>query len=336
VWPIGRWFPIREVDSVADENDIQRDEETPENEAENQGGGVEEKGTESSDAAGPRSKEPDPAEAAADQPGPDEPGPDQPGPDEPGPDEPRPEEPRAQSAESGPRRLQRSTQDRFIAGVCGGLGEYFRVDPLLIRLAWVIATLAWGVGIIAYVAAWIFVPEDGAVRPVTRAPRDPERSRKMGLLVGTILIIVGLGFLFEELGFRYLLPLRIDFHPYDFEVFLALVIIGVGVWLLLGRSDPRSARKPTGAASDAGPAAAASEPQPARGPRKRLTRSLHDRKLAGVCGGLASYLDIDPSLVRVAFVIVTVLTHFLGALVYVAMAILVPEEEEGMASPPGD
>lgn len=46
----------------------------------------------------------------------------------------------------------------MLGGVCGGLGEYFAVDPSLIRLAWVIFGLT-GAGLLAYILAWIVIPE---------------------------------------------------------------------------------------------------------------------------------------------------------------------------------
>ncbi|MDK2912960.1 MAG: phage shock protein [Methanolobus sp.] len=48
----------------------------------------------------------------------------------------------------------------MIAGVCGGLGEYFEVDPVLIRLLLVVATLMGGSGIILYLLAWVLIPEE--------------------------------------------------------------------------------------------------------------------------------------------------------------------------------
>jgi phage shock protein C len=57
------------------------------------------------------------------------------------------------------KRLYRSDDERIIAGVCGGIGEYFDIDPTIIRLLWVVFILAGGSGIIAYILAWIIVPE---------------------------------------------------------------------------------------------------------------------------------------------------------------------------------
>jgi phage shock protein C len=60
----------------------------------------------------------------------------------------------------------------------------------------------------------------------------------------------------------------------------------------------------------------------------RLYRSVDDRFLAGVCGGLADRLAVDPSLVRIAWVLLTVASGGLFLLVYIVMAIVVPEEED--------
>ena len=58
------------------------------------------------------------------------------------------------------KRLHRSKKDRIIAGVCGGIAEYFNVDPVLIRLLWIVVTLM-GIfpGVITYIIAWVIIPE---------------------------------------------------------------------------------------------------------------------------------------------------------------------------------
>ena len=61
-----------------------------------------------------------------------------------------------------PSRLYRSRSEKMIAGVCGGLGEYFDVDPVLIRLLFVITALISGIGLLAYVVLWILVPREGS------------------------------------------------------------------------------------------------------------------------------------------------------------------------------
>ena len=66
------------------------------------------------------------------------------------------------SPTSRPSHLTRSTTDRKIAGVSGGLAAYFSVDPLLIRIGFVVTTLFSGAGLLAYLAMLAFVPADNA------------------------------------------------------------------------------------------------------------------------------------------------------------------------------
>lgn len=63
------------------------------------------------------------------------------------------------------KKLYRSTTDKKIAGVCGGLGDYLGVDPTIIRLIWVGAVLLAGTGLLAYLIAALVIPEapDGTV-----------------------------------------------------------------------------------------------------------------------------------------------------------------------------
>ena len=73
-----------------------------------------------------------------------------------------PDSPDPVAADAGARRLHRSVSDRKIAGVCGGLAEYFGVDPTVVRLVWAIATIVPGAivfGILAYLVAWFIMPE---------------------------------------------------------------------------------------------------------------------------------------------------------------------------------
>ncbi|WP_300011927.1 PspC domain-containing protein [Pseudonocardia sp.] len=63
--------------------------------------------------------------------------------------------------------------------------------------------------------------------------------------------------------------------------------------------------------------------------RHPLTRSRSDRMIAGVCGGAGRHLDIDPALLRIALVLLTVFGAGVGAVLYVAAWILVPEDGRG-------
>jgi phage shock protein PspC (stress-responsive transcriptional regulator) len=58
------------------------------------------------------------------------------------------------------KRLYRSSKNKVLGGVCGGLAEYFNVDPIIIRIIWVVLIfLSRGTGILAYLIAWIIIPK---------------------------------------------------------------------------------------------------------------------------------------------------------------------------------
>ncbi len=56
------------------------------------------------------------------------------------------------------KRLYRSNTNKMICGVCGGLAEYINIDPTVVRLLWVVFSLAGGFGILAYIIAAIIMP----------------------------------------------------------------------------------------------------------------------------------------------------------------------------------
>ena len=58
------------------------------------------------------------------------------------------------------KRLYKSNKDKMLDGVCGGLAEYFGVDPTLIRLAWVLLCAMGGSGVVAYIVAAIVIPRE--------------------------------------------------------------------------------------------------------------------------------------------------------------------------------
>ena len=58
------------------------------------------------------------------------------------------------------KRLYRSRKNRIIAGVCGGIGEYLNIDPVIVRLIWLLLVFAgFGAGLLVYLIAWLIVPE---------------------------------------------------------------------------------------------------------------------------------------------------------------------------------
>ena len=58
------------------------------------------------------------------------------------------------------KKLYRSRDDKFLAGVCGGLADYFNTDSNLIRILWIILILFKGAGLFVYLIAWLIIPEE--------------------------------------------------------------------------------------------------------------------------------------------------------------------------------
>jgi phage shock protein PspC (stress-responsive transcriptional regulator) len=122
-----------------------------------------------------------------------------------------------------PRRLTRSTRDRIIGGVSGGIGRYFGIDPTLVRIGFVALALLGGTGLIVYAAALLLVPLDEEGAAADASPRD----RALGIAVAVALIIAGL--IFGGFGFAFggaLVPLGF------------LVLVGVAVWWLASGERP--------------------------------------------------------------------------------------------------
>jgi phage shock protein C len=73
-----------------------------------------------------------------------------------------------------PRRILRPQQGRWIAGVCAAVANYFRLDVALIRIVWLLVALFGGGGIIAYIVAWILIPEEPQALPApVQQARNP-------------------------------------------------------------------------------------------------------------------------------------------------------------------
>jgi phage shock protein C len=68
--------------------------------------------------------------------------------------------------------LMRSTDDRVIAGVAGGIAQHFGLDPTLVRVAWALTLLFGGLGALAYLVLWIVLPKGSPVRPAARIAEE--------------------------------------------------------------------------------------------------------------------------------------------------------------------
>ncbi len=140
------------------------------------------------------------------------------------------------AAHTGPRvsaeeirdlgRLRRTRNDKYVAGVAGGLARHLDIDPVILRVAFVVLTFFGGAGVLVYGACWLLVPEDGA----DRAPVDLDiRSRSIALIaVGSLAVLAMIGDAFGE-------------GPGGWVAW-PLVVIAAIAWFFLSRRDRRDGR----------------------------------------------------------------------------------------------
>ncbi len=119
------------------------------------------------------------------------------------------------------QKIYKSSRDKVFAGVCGGVAEYFNIDPVIVRLIWVLATLAYGAGLIFYIIAAIIMPRDTSEtgRVYKEENYDSEKGK---MILGAALV-----------GFGILVISKKYFHWVDGEMLVAAAFICIGVFLFL-------------------------------------------------------------------------------------------------------
>lgn len=126
------------------------------------------------------------------------------------------------------RNLYRSRRDRMIAGVAAGIAAYLNIDPTIVRVLWVVATLAsGGLFLIVYVAMVLVVPEEpGTIEDASGAPADLPRGVRGpdgAVVLGAALIVLGGLFLLREL-----IP------ALNFDILWPIGLVVLGVLLVIG------------------------------------------------------------------------------------------------------
>lgn len=137
-------------------------------------------------------------------------------------------------------RLTRSESDQWIAGVCGGLAAYTNIDPVIVRGLFALLLFASGIGIPLYLILWFVMPTESnqsqsGAEIIGNNLEDigqtvSQRMNRLGRpgTVGTLFIMLGGFFLLRQIGILSWL---------GGGVFWALIIIGLGVYLLVQRTE---------------------------------------------------------------------------------------------------
>ncbi|MFI6585037.1 PspC domain-containing protein [Embleya sp. NPDC050493] len=103
--------------------------------------------------------------------------------------------------------LLRSTEDRMVSGVCGGLGEHFGLDPVIFRIVFAVLSLFGGVGVLVYSLGWLLIPARGEEQPMLR--RILSGKFDYGASAATVVAVMGVALFFTYLdsGFGRSVPL---------------------------------------------------------------------------------------------------------------------------------
>lgn len=201
------------------------------------------------------------------------------------------------------KRLMRSRSDRLAGGVCGGVARYYGISADLVRLLWIVALVLGGLGVLPYVAALFLLPESDE-------PKGPPVPAAKA--AGFALLGLGVAMFFRNFDARILDPTVLAFWRIRTLGPLVLLVCGaVLVWPASRGFLGTSGRRPE--------------------------RSLSDRVLSGVAGGLARLWGVDSNLVRLVFVAAASLTAGLAVLAYLLLVLVLPEEAvpvPGVTVPP--
>ena len=130
------------------------------------------------------------------------------------------------------KKFYRSSKDKVFAGVCGGIGEYFNIDPVLVRVLFFILLFVNGIGLILYLLLMLITPKE----PTTIEMMDAENkdrteeelssitnekfqtANKTRQIFGIILLVIGILFLIDNL---------VPYFDLEFVIPIALIIFGL-------------------------------------------------------------------------------------------------------------
>ena len=202
------------------------------------------------------------------------------------------------------KRLVRIREDSVLAGVCGGFGQYFNLDSALVRILWVFFTIFGGSGILAYLVAVFIIPDETTAKDVTPR-RLIDGFNDKTLLWGVLLVLVGI-ILFFQHG-DLINSIWSYFWNSGINVLLALIIIGVGVYLLYQERQKISSMFGLGS-------------------ERPLSLSEKDKQLAGICGGIAESIDMDPTIIRIFWMYGTIMSVGIGLILYFILALVLPNK----------
>lgn len=191
------------------------------------------------------------------------------------------------------KKLYRSLNDRIFGGVCGGIAEYCNINSIYIRVLFILLSLLFGITILFYMISLIIIP----VNPNYDNHKKNLNSKKLQVLFGFIFIFFGGLILLSNLGIHLFL-INHHFLSITFSFFLILL----GVFLIINNNYYI-------------------------GYNKKLTKSSENKLIFGVCSGLADFLKIDVSIIRLFWILLAFSSFGLSVILYLTLTIVLPNDK---------
>ncbi len=199
------------------------------------------------------------------------------------------------------KKLYKSNDDKMWDGVCAGLAKYFEINPAVIRLAFLVLTFCDLIGLLVYVCGMVLLPRE----PVTELNSQAESKRVVnnGLFWGSALILIGGILLLDRLD---LFEWRWYWRHFGWRYLVPTAMIVMGLIIIFSRNARSFGANFSGFSG--------------------IHRQMNNRKIFGVCSGLAYAWNVDVSAIRMAWVLATFILFPLGVLLYFVLAVILPRE----------
>lgn len=130
------------------------------------------------------------------------------------------------------KKLYRSNKDAMLGGVCGGIAEYFTIDPVIIRLLFGAAAILGGSGILLYFICWVLIPE----KPRGQIDEEYEYENRRSVTMSDDKVKMIIGFSFIGLGVIFFMNRIFPWFSFDFFWPAILIVIGALI-LMKGKVD---------------------------------------------------------------------------------------------------
>jgi phage shock protein C len=212
--------------------------------------------------------------------------------------------------ETNLKRLYRSRQQHMLAGVCGGLAEYFGLDVTVVRILWLLTIFLSGFGVLAYIICALLMKYETESAVVENPAPGQQKGEHAGRSenLNIFLLIIFFLILLKVFNQPFLhFPNLFHWHWGHGDNFLSILLIFIGVAFLITRAPGKNT---------------------AEGGLARVTRSRSERMLGGVCAGLAHHWQLDATLLRIGFVFLGLVIGPVEAMIaYLLLLIVIPEEK---------